>query len=116
MSDEIRMEGLGVAPGVLDTIVTLAAESVEGVASVGAPGLAGLVQKGSRKRAARPVDVTTAEDGTVTVTVHVQAVYGTKLRALAECIQTSVADALTSQVGIDVASVDVFIDGLVFPE
>ena len=31
MSDEIRKEGLGVAPGVLDTIVQIAATEVEGV-------------------------------------------------------------------------------------
>ena len=37
MSDEIRLEGLGVAPGVLDTIVTVAAEGVEGVAASARP-------------------------------------------------------------------------------
>ena len=31
MSEEIRLDGLGVAPGVLDTIVTVAVEGVEGV-------------------------------------------------------------------------------------
>ena len=67
MSDELRLEGLGVAPGVLDTIVTVAAEGVEGVAAVGASGLAGLVQKGARKGAARAVDVCVGEDGALSV-------------------------------------------------
>jgi uncharacterized alkaline shock family protein YloU len=116
MSDEIRLEGLGVAPGVLDTIVTLAAEQVDGIAAIGAPGIAGLVQRGARKGAARAVDVCVEEDGALLVTVHVQVVYGRKLREVAKAIQLSVTEALTSQVGVDVAGVDVYVDGLVFPE
>jgi uncharacterized alkaline shock family protein YloU len=116
MSDEIRMEGLGVAPGVLDTIVTVAAQGVEGVSCVGAPGLAGLVQKGARKGTGRAVDVTRAEDGSLLVTVHIQAAYGSKLRKVAEDIQIAVADALVSQVGVEVGAVDVFVDGIVFAE
>lgn len=116
MSDEIRMEGLGVAPGVLDTIVTLAAEGVEGVASVGAAGIAGLVQKGPLKRGGRAVEVTSDEDGSVSVSVHVHVAYGSKLREVAAEVQRMVEDSLTSQVGVSVSSVDVYVDGLVFPE
>jgi uncharacterized alkaline shock family protein YloU len=116
MSDEIRLEGLGVAPGVLDTIVTVATESVEGIAAVGAPGLAGLVQKGARKGTSRAVDVVVEEGGAVTASIHVQVTYGSKLREVARHVQESVADALSSQVGVEVAGVDVFVDGLVFAE
>lgn len=116
MSDEIRLEGLGVAPGVLDTIVTVAVESVDGVAAVGAPGIAGLVQKGVRKGASRAIDVTVDDSSAVSVSVHLQVEYGRKLREVAGNVQTSVADALSSQVGVEVASVDVYVDGLVFGE
>lgn len=116
MSDEVRLEGLGVAPGVLDTIVTVATEAVEGVAAVGAPGIAGLVQKGSRKGTSRAVDVTVGEDGSLTASIHIQAVYGYKLREVAAEVQAAATDALSSQVGVEVAGVDVFVDGLVFPE
>jgi uncharacterized alkaline shock family protein YloU len=115
MSDEIRLEGLGVAPGVLDTIVTVAVEGVEGVAAVGAPGIAGLVQKG-RKGASRAVDVTVGEDGALFASVHVQVTYGLRLREVAGTVQAAVREALASQVGLEVAGVDVFVDGLVFPE
>lgn len=116
MSDEIRLEGLGVAPIVLDTIVTLATEGVEGVASVGAPGLAGLVQKGSRKGTARAVDVSVDEDGGLTVTIHIQVVYGSKLKVVANAVQAAITEAVTSQVGVTVEAVDVFVDGIVFVE
>ena len=116
MSDEIRLEGLGVAPGVLDTIVTLAAEGVDGVAQVGAPGIAGLVQKGHRKGGGRAVEVSVGEDGGITATIHIQVVYGHKIKDVANAVQNSVADAVSSQVGVDVAGVDVYVDGIVFVE
>jgi uncharacterized alkaline shock family protein YloU len=116
MSEEIRLEGLGVAPGVLDTIVTMAAESVEGVAAVGSSGIAGLVQKGARKGSARAVDVCADENGAITATIHLQVIYGHKLKEVANAVQQSVADAVASQVGVDVAAVDVFVDGIVFAE
>ena len=116
MSDEIRFEGLGVAPGVLDTIVTMAAEGVEGVAAVGASGLAGLVQKGVRKGAARAVDVCVDEAGAIGATIHIQVLYGHKLKDVAKAVQNSVADAVSSQVGATVAGVDVYVDGIVFAE
>lgn len=114
MADEIRLEGLGVAPGVLETIITLAAQEVDGVAAVGAPGIAGLVQKGARKGAARAVDVCVDDDGSLAATVHIQVAYPNKLRDVAGAVQASVADALASQMSVEVVSVDVFVDGVVF--
>lgn len=116
MSDEIKLEGLGVAPGVLDTIVAVATESVDGVVSVGASGLAGLVQKGARKGTARAVDVVTTEEGALCATVRIQVRHGYRLREVATAVQEAVIEALTSQVGVEVESVDVFVDGLVFDE
>jgi len=116
MSEEIRLDGLGVAPGVLDTIVTVAVESVDGVASVGAPGIAGLVQSASRKGASRAVDVCTDENGGLSATVHLQVIYGHKLKDVASAVQRAVAEAVESQVGVEIATVDVFVDGIVFAE
>ncbi|MCL2503537.1 MAG: Asp23/Gls24 family envelope stress response protein [Coriobacteriia bacterium] len=114
MSDEIRLDGLGVAPGVLDTIVTVAAENVEGVASVGASGLVGLVQRGRRKGAARAVDVVVLDDGSLAASVHIHTFHGYKIHEVAAGVQSAVAGALSSQVGIDATVVDVYVDGLVF--
>lgn len=110
MSEEIRLDGIGVAPGVLDTIVTLAAEGVEGVAGVATPKLARV----SKKAAAKGVTVEVAEDGVVAVGVHVNVVYGRPLREIGREVQAAVADALTSQTGQQVADVDVFVDAIAF--
>ena len=116
MSDSLRLEGLGVASGVLDTIVTVAAQGVEGVAAVGASGLAGLVQKGAIKGASRAVDVSVAEDGAISAAIHLQVLYGHKLKDVANNVQAAVADAVSSQVGVNVAAVDIYVDSIVFAE
>jgi uncharacterized alkaline shock family protein YloU len=103
MSDEIRLEGLGVAPGVVDTIVSMAAQQVEGVADIG-----------TGRKASKCIDVVVGEDGAATVSVHVRVLYGHNLREVASRVQTDVADAFGSQVGIPVAGVDVYVDGIVF--
>ncbi|MDO8915426.1 MAG: Asp23/Gls24 family envelope stress response protein [Coriobacteriia bacterium] len=113
MSTEMRFEGLDVAPGVLETIVTLAATEVEGVACVDCSGLAGLMQKAGRTKS---VEVSLADDGGFAVTVHMSVGYGRPLRAIAADVQHAVADALESQTGHEASNVDVFIDAIVFPQ
>lgn len=112
MSEEIQLEGLGVAPGVLETIATLAAGQVDGVADVLTKGVAGLVQKGS----GRGMSVTVGADGSLSVQIHVSVRYGTPLHTIAADIQRAVGDALRSQTGQQVAMVDVFVDAIVFTE
>ena len=113
MSDEVKMDGVGVAPTVLDTIVTLAAAGVEGVAGVGPSGIVGVVQK-SAKKGTRPVTVTVDESGDVSVEVHIQVTNGHRLQDVGRDVQVAVAEALNSQVGVTVRMVDVFIDELAF--
>lgn len=113
VATEMRFEGLDVAPGVIETIVSLAASDVDGVACVEGTGLAGLMQKAGR---AKVVEVSLADDETFVVTVHLSVTYGRPLRAIASDVQQAVADALISQTGHAASSVNVFIDGIVFPE
>ncbi len=115
MSEEIKIEGLAIAPGVLETIVTLAAESVDGVAQVCYPGLAGMVRKSSSMGPGRCVEVSLGDSSEVNVAIHVRALYGHPLREVAQRTQEAIADALASQVGLKTDAVDVYIDGIDFP-
>ena len=112
MSDEIRLQGLCVAPSVLDTIVTLAVKGVEGVvfASSG-QGIGGLVNRASGKA----VEFQVTDESAVTVTVHIKVEYGVALRDVARNVQVAVADAISSQVGSPVEAVNVYVDGIEFP-
>ncbi len=114
MADEITLDGIGVAPGVLETIATVAAQGVDGVAGIpGAAGsLAGLVAKPS----ARGVCVDAAEGEEMKAAVRIVAAYGRPLREIATDVQRAVIDALRTHTGQPVASVDVYIDGISFPE
>lgn len=114
MTDEITLDGIGIAPGVLETIATVATQSVDGVADMSSSGsgLAGLVQKGS----SRGVCVEVGEGGSLAVTVRINASYGRPLREIAGDVQKAVGDALLTHTGQAVASIDVYVDGVVFPE
>ncbi len=112
MTDEIRLEGLSVAPSVLDTIVTLAIKGVDGVAFASSgQGIGGLVNRAAGKA----VEFSAADDGSVSVTVHITVEYGVALRAVARKVQEAVADSMRSQVGARIDAVDVFVDGIEFP-
>ena len=111
MSEEIRLEGLGIAPGVLDTIVHQAAQTVGGVVAIdGGRGVAGLVGK------AGGVDVEVSDDDVLSVAIHVTLAYGVPLQGVAREVQAAVAEALESMVGRAVGSVDVYVDGVSFEQ
>jgi uncharacterized alkaline shock family protein YloU len=114
MSEEITLEGIGIAPGVLETIALVAAQGVDGVAEVMgvSGGLAGLVQKGS----SRGVCVELTGEGEIVAALRISATYGRPLREIATDVQRAVADALLTHTGQTIASVDVYVDNVVFPE
>ncbi len=114
MSEELYADGLGIAPGVMETIVALAAKEVDGVASVGSSTLSGFRSRLSAKPANQGIDVTMDEDQQINVAIHIDVLYGKVIPVVAEAVRAAVADAVATQVGFDLAAVDVFVDGLVF--
>jgi uncharacterized alkaline shock family protein YloU len=110
MPTELSLEGLDIAPGVVETMVELAAASVDGVASVASSAL------GKISKAAKSTEVTLDDDGRFVVSLHVTAVYGRPLRQLGAAVQDAVSDALECQTGLAASRVDVFINAIQFPE
>lgn len=115
MAESIRIGGLTVAPGVIETVMRLATETVAAVTVVGMPGLAGLAQRAIRGQYEPMVEINEEGDALI-LRVYVQVEYGHKLPEVAAAIRSAVADAVVSQVGVAVESVDIFVDGLTFPE
>ena len=62
----------------------------------------------------KPVNVV-LEDGIATVTVHLAAVYGSKIMPLCEKVQENVKQTIQNMTGITVARVDVLVVGLAEP-
>jgi len=110
MPAELSLEGLDIAPGVVETMVELAAGQVDGVACVETSAL------GRISKSAKSTEITLDEEGLFVVTLHITAVYGRPLRQLGAAVQDAVSDALESQTGHAASRVDVFINAIQFPE
>ena len=113
------VNGITIAPGVVETIVSLAAAEVPGVAGVGTAGpissIAAALNAG-RSVPTAGIKLAVAEDNSVSVNLAIQAYYGYRLADVAAQVREAVADALKGQVGAQTSSVDVYVDALAFEE
>ena len=118
MSQEITIAGIGIAPEVLAAIVSRSVEQVEGVASVGVKDLAtNLVSVFSAKSTQVGEDVEAEViDDKLRLTVHLTVFFGYPFKKLAEVVREAVVNAIDAQVGVEVESVNICIDSLVFPK
>lgn len=113
---ELNVDGMALAPGVVETIVSIAVNEVDGVASVGPASTSALRSVFASKPSTQGIEIALDDDDTVRVSVRVDVYYGFVLPELAANIRAAVADAVASQVGISVGSVDVYIDGIQFAQ
>ena len=115
MSD-LTVDGMALAPGVVETIVSIAANDVEGVACIGPSSTSGLRSVFGSKPTTQGIEITVGEDDKLQISIRVDVYYGFVLPEVASSLRQAVADAVASQVGVEVASVDVYIDGIQFAE
>ena len=109
---ELNVDGMALAPGVVETIVSIAANEVEGVACIGPSTTSGLRSVFGSKPSTQGIDITVDEEDKLHISIRVDVYYGYVLPDLAANIRQAISDAVTSQVGIPVGSVDVYIDGM----
>ena len=110
---ELNVEGMALAPGVVETIVSIAVSEVEGVACAQGRGIRAVF---GQKPSTQGIEITVNEDNKLAVAVRIEVYYGFVLPEVASSLRQAVADAVASQVGVEVASVDVYIDGIQFAE
>ncbi|MFZ2360672.1 MAG: Asp23/Gls24 family envelope stress response protein [Anaerolineae bacterium] len=111
---ELPPGAVTIAPGVLTTIVrmtTLAHPGVLRLAPRMPPSLPRLRGKGAQAEGLR---IELSDDNAVTVDVHVIADPSASLTDLGKVLQTQIARALEDMAGMEVRSVNVFIDEIVF--
>ncbi len=118
MDSELVISGIGVSKSVVSTIVSLAAERVEGVASVGENAIAsGLISVFTSKPVSNdPAVESEVVDGKLVVTVRLSVFYGYPFKKLATDVREGVAAAVLGQMGVEIGAVNVCIDNLVFPK
>ena len=114
MSNELSVEGMSIAPGVVETIISIAANEVDGVASVGSFATSSIRSMLAAKPSAAGIEVDVDDDGRLRITIHVEVYYGYVLPELAAALRGAIAESLATQAGVDVSAVDVYIDGIQF--
>ena len=113
---EINIAGMCIAPGVIETIVSIAMRDVPNITAVGATPVNGLMAVLSGKTLPQGIEVATDEEGKLTVGVHVEVAYGTPLPEIAAAVRSVVYDAVTTQIGVPVGQIDVYVDGIQFKD
>lgn len=114
MTKDLNVAGMSLAPGVVETIISIAANEVEGVASVGSYTASGIRSKFAAKPSTSGIGVSEDAEGKLSVTIHIEVFGGYPLPDLADALREAIADALLVQVGIEVAAIDVYVDGIQF--
>ena len=106
-----------IAPGVAESIVALAVAQVDGVAQVGSKAAVtvsgGLLGTLSKKSSCSGVLIL-EDEGQITVEVRLKLFYGYRLQEVAANIRSTIADALLAQACIEVARVNITIEGIIF--
>ena len=115
MTDSADANAMKLAPGVVDTIISITASEVEGVACIGTRTQASLRSMFQTKSYNSGID-TEFENGKLNIAIHVDVYYGYVLPELAEKLRQAIADALLVQAGIEVGRIDIYIDGIQFQQ
>lgn len=113
---DLNIEGLAIAPGVLETIVSLAACDVAGVAGIGDLATSSIRTFIGGKPATQGADVHVNEDNELEVTIRLSVKSGHVLPDVAANVRQAIVDAINTQVGAKVSFVDVYIDGIQFED
>lgn len=114
MTNELSVEGLSIAPGVLETIISVAASEVDGVASLGSFATSGIRSMLANKPSTSGIEANLDDAGKLHVSIHIEVYYGFVLPELAAQLRSAIAESLKTQAGVDVDSVDVYVDGIQF--
>lgn len=120
MDEELKFAGLRVAPEVVETIVKLAAGKVEGVACVGLPtdlnNMFSFFSPRKLSATSTPAVHVSVVGEALEIALHLTVFFGYPFVTLADEVRKAVEVSVASQVGAEIAGIDVFIDALVFPK
>ena len=111
---KLQAEGMELAPGVIETIISVTVKDVEGVASVGSYVASGFRSVFTDRPSSQGVTVELDDNDALIIEVHVDAYYGFCLPDVAVEIRKAVSTAISVQVGMKVAMVNVYFDGVQF--
>ncbi|MGF1453698.1 MAG: Asp23/Gls24 family envelope stress response protein [Opitutales bacterium] len=108
--------GVHISSAVVASIVKHSALEVAGVYSVGGSGLDGLLEHLGGRRAEKGVQIVENADKAYEIKVNLEMAFGTRVFDAAKLVQRNIIDKVKQMTGKQVASVEVFVDGVVRSE
>lgn len=113
MTDVSKKPSMSLAPGVVDTIISITANGLDGVSSIGTPA-GGFFARLAKRPSTSGIDTKMNDDGKLEITLHLIAKYGFSLTDLAVALREAISEALIVQVGVEVERIDIYVDGIAF--
>ena len=102
---------ISISEDVISVISAIAAKEVEGLASMGGNLLGNIGDILAKKNQGKGVKVEFGENGLV-IDVHITVKFGVKIREVSASIQEHITGAVETMAGLDVDTVNVFVDGV----
>lgn len=116
---KLNLNGMVLAPGVVETIASVAVKDVPGVVEIASsmPNTSALKKLlGVKQSTQRGIDAVVDEQGALRIAIRLVVKYGCVLPDVAADVRDAVADAVATQIGVPVGAVDVYVDAIEFGE
>ncbi|MBR6102157.1 MAG: Asp23/Gls24 family envelope stress response protein [Ruminococcus sp.] len=104
---------IGVSTRYLRTLVSLTAQSCFGVSGMNSYGAVQSVNSFFKRRSENSGVIIRQSGNKLTIDLHITVTYGVNVGAISESIAHKVSYVLTERAGIELESVNVFVDALV---
>lgn len=101
-----------IADEVVGVLVGMAVEETKGAYLCSASNVSEFIGK---RKMQKGIKVSVSDDG-VSVEVNIGVEYGSRIRDVAEQVQTSIIESITDMTGLHVASVDVQVQNILMPK
>jgi uncharacterized alkaline shock family protein YloU len=109
--EEQPMGTIDIAPAAIESIASHAINQCYGVVGMAGKNLFNDLAQRLSREAHRGIEVAVAEDG-ITIDAYVIIQYGTRIKAVAETIQSTVKFQVEKSIGMPVKTVNVYVQGL----
>lgn len=106
--------GMDISPAVIETIIQMAIQEQEGVAGLSNPQTRKLLSVFSRKNAQQSIEMSIDENEQIELNLHIDVYYGAVLPEVAQALRETIAEALKGQLGLELTTINICIDGLRF--
>jgi len=111
---ELEFGDFKIADGVLELIAGIAVMEVEGISSLRGSAIENIADLLGKKSLTKGINVD-VEDKELSIDIHLTVDHGQPLQEIAQKAQENVKNILEAMTGIDVKSVNIFIDNINFP-